>query len=148
MYLEWGEMVFSRDAFDVIKHAWLHFTKPQHRVQATCFFTDSSVTLYVCVHRWLCCVCFFGYVHVCGCMEARSWHWASCSVTCHLIFWSRVSHWIWSSLVSLDAWPMGSWDLLLCPHPQCWDYSHTLHPAFYIGTGEPILGPQASMAGN
>lgn len=93
-------------------------------------------------------MCPSGYVHVCGCSWKPEVDWASYSVTSHLIFGSRVSHWTWTSLVSLGCLVNGLLKSPRSPHPHCWDYRYTLHPAFYTGSGEPILGPHAGMAGN
>lgn len=42
-----------------------------------------------------------------------------------LLFWDRVVHWIWNSLIGYGGWPMSSRDPLISP-PQCWGYSHRL----------------------
>lgn len=104
--------------------------------------------MQTCLCRWLCCMCPSGYVHVCGCSWKPEVDWASYSVTSHLIFGSRVSHWTWTSLVSLGCLVSGLLSSPRSPHPHCWDYGYTLHPAFYTGSGEPILGPHVGMAGN
>lgn len=48
-------------------------------------------------------LCVYIYVHV----EVRGQH-RMFIITLHLIFWDRISHWIWNSLIPLDWLALGS----------------------------------------
>lgn len=52
----------------------------------TCF----CICMLVFVYTWTCSLCG------CMCMETGGWHRASSSITLHLIYWGRVSHWTWT----------------------------------------------------
>lgn len=51
-------------------------------------------------------VCLYLYVHMCVCVLVEAWDWLWCSsITLHLIFWGRVSHWCpeLANLISLAS---------------------------------------------
>lgn len=90
-----------------------------------CVFVSACV--FVCV-----CVFFCVFVQMCAHVrvEARGWHWVSCSIILFLTLSVRVSHWTWTSATRLDWLAPGSSPLCL----------HTPLDVGVIGGLRPLCG--------
>lgn len=88
------------------------------------FRTHGHVPLHLCLRN----------AHACTHVEARGQHWASLSITLHLIFWGRVSRWPWSSL---------PWVCLL-PTTEITGASHSTW-FLHAGSWRPDSGPYTCM---
>lgn len=64
----------------------------------------------------------------------------------YLLFWDRVSHWTWRSMVCLEWLAANLLEVLLSPAPQFLDFSYTLpHPASFCGFWGLSLIPYVCM---
>jgi hypothetical protein len=85
------------------------------------------VCVCVCVSVCVCAACMYRcVVYAPMCLETRGQYQTSSFIALHLILWSRISHWTWSSLLVLVSSLLSARSHPMRSPYQCLGYRHVL----------------------